>query len=115
MHVEYTAVKLRGAKYKGDKVKYIKPGSELVLRRDLNNIYDTNAVLVLGVVPSEGVEPAPLGYLPKGLASKLAPQMDAGRTFNAVYVGGAEDFTPYLMVLAAGDGEELKLTRMKHR
>ena len=115
MHVEYTAVKMRGAKYKGDKVRYIKAGTEVVLRREPDNPYDSNAVLVLGVVPSEGVEPAPVGYLPKGLASRVARDMDAGRSFTAVYVGGAQDFTPYLMVFAAGDGEEMKLTKLKHR
>ncbi|WP_431903666.1 HIRAN domain-containing protein [Nonomuraea sp. bgisy101] len=115
MHVEYTAVKLRGAKYKDDLARYVKAGSELVLCREPDNAYDKDAVMVLGVVPSMGPEPVALGYLPKGLADRLAPEMDAGRKFSAVFVGGGATTTPYVVVLAVGDGEDLKLTKLRHR
>ena len=114
MHIEYTVVKLRGAKYKDDLARYVKAGSELVLRREPGNPYGADAILVLAVVPSQGVEPVPIGYLAKGAADRLAREMDAGRTLRAVHVGGG-DSTPYVVVLAAGDGEDLKLTRLKHR
>lgn len=111
MHVEYTAVKLRGAKYKGDKAAKLKLGAELELRREPGNVYDSNAVLVLGEV--DGYESVPLGYLPKGVASKVAPQMDAGRVFSVIYAG--DDIAHYLMILATENRDELKLTRMRHR
>ncbi len=113
MHVEYTAVKLRGSKYKGRRIEEVKPGVELELQREPQNVHDSNAVLVLGTVGQ--YESVPLGYLPRGVASKVGPQMDAGREFHVVYVGGAEDFAPYLMILTPGDGDELKLTKLKHR
>lgn len=115
MHVEYTAVKLRGARYKNDLARYVKAGSEVELVREPANPYDLSAVLVLAVVPSEGEVPVPIGYLAKGAASRVARDMDAGRTFGAVFVGGGVDQTPYVVVLGAGDGEDVKLTRLKHR
>lgn len=114
MHLEYTVVKLRGAKYKDDLARYVKAGSELVLRREPGNPYDADAILVLGVVPSHGAEPVPIGYVAKGAADRLASEMDAGRAFRAVFAGGGAS-TPYVVVLAAGDGEDLKLTKLKHR
>jgi hypothetical protein len=115
LHVEYTAVNLRGAKYKNDLARYVKAGSEVELVREPANPYDSNAVLVLAVVPSEGEIPVPIGYLSKGAASKVARDMDAGRVFGAVFVGGGVDQRPYVVVLGAGDGEDVKLTRLKHR
>ncbi|TYB69727.1 hypothetical protein FXF51_06075 [Nonomuraea sp. PA05] len=115
MHVEYSAVKLRGAKYQGDLARYVKAGSEVELVREPDNPYDSDAVRVLAVVPSQGEIPVSIGYLAKGAASRVARDMDAGRTFRGVFVGGGVDATPYVVVLAAGEGEDLKLTRLKHR
>lgn len=115
MHVEYTAVKLRGARYKDDLARYVKAGAEVELVREPDNPYDSNAVLVLAVVPSQGESPVPIGYLAKGAASKVARDMDAGRTFGAVFVGGGVDQRPYVVVLGAGDGEDLKLAKLRHR
>lgn len=115
MHVEYSAVKLRGAKYKDNLARYVKAGSEVELVREPDNPYDSDAVLVLAVVPSQGAIPVPIGYLAKGAASKVAKDMDAGRAFRGVFVGGGVDQTPYVVVLAAAEGEDLKLTKLKHR
>ncbi len=83
--------------------------------REPDNPYDSNAVLVFAVVPSEGEIPVAVGYLAKGAASKVARDMDAGRAFRGVFVGGGVDATPYVVVLAAGEGEDLKLTKLRHR
>lgn len=115
MHVEYSAVKLRGAKYKDDLARYVKAGTEVELVREPDNPYDSNAVLVFAPVPSQGEIPVAIGYLAKGAASRVARDMDAGRALRGVFVGGGVDQTPYVVVLAAGDGEDLKLTKLKHR
>lgn len=49
------------------------------LAREPNNRYDPNAIMVL--VLGEHV-----GYVPKALAAKLAPRMDAGEAVTAVAV-----------------------------
>jgi hypothetical protein len=115
MHVEYTVVKLRGAKYMDDLARYVKAGAEVELVREPDNPHDSNAVLVLAVVPSQGALPVPVGYLAKGAASRIARDMDAGRVFRAVFVGGGVDVTPHVVVLGSEVGEDLKLTRLKHR
>lgn len=48
------------------------------LRRERNNAADANAIAVIGHVA--GGKHVPLGYVPRQLAKKLAPLMDAGRT-----------------------------------
>jgi hypothetical protein len=68
MHVEYTVVKLRGAKDMGDLARHVKAGAEVELVRESANPYDSNAVLVLAVVPIQGAPPVPVGYLAKGAA-----------------------------------------------
>lgn|SRR5574341_540453 len=114
MHIEYTVAKLRGAKYKDDLAQYVKAGSELTLRREPDNPYDRDAILVLAVVPSQGSQPVPIGYVAKGAADRIAQEMDAGRTFRAVFAGGGSS-TPFVVVLASANGDELKLTKLKHR
>ena len=49
------------------------------LRREPQNPYDPNAVWV-------GTGTYPLGYLPRPVAQRLAPQMDLGRKYMAEYV-----------------------------
>jgi lysophospholipase L1-like esterase len=48
-----------------------------VLIRNPDNAYDTNAIEVH--VPSEGM----IGHLPKEIAARLAPCLDAGETWHA--------------------------------
>lgn len=110
MHVEHTAAKIKGAAYQDERIRYVRAGAELFLRRDHRNIHDVNAIVVEGVVRSLSAEPVPLGYVPATLAAKLAPQMDEGRVFRVVYAGGEQ-----MVILTAGDGGELKLTKSKRR
>jgi hypothetical protein len=52
-------------------------GTPLAVRRDYDNAYDRNAIVV-------AYGDAPLAYLPRGLAQALAPGMDTGETLGAV-------------------------------
>lgn len=52
-----------------------------VLRRDPGNPHDPNAVQVL-VDPGDGT-PVPVGHVNAGVASRLAPHLDAGETWHA--------------------------------
>jgi hypothetical protein len=54
------------------------PGRPLELRRDAGNEHDANAVAVQ--LPGG----AQLGFVPRELASEIAPQLDAGRPWAAV-------------------------------
>jgi hypothetical protein len=49
------------------------------LVREPNNTYDTNAIRV-------ALGDKKLGYLPKAIAKELAPAMDAGKVFIALFV-----------------------------
>jgi len=54
-------------------------GDEVVLRREPNNIYDRNAIMVLRWNDEQ------IGYIERGLASKLASKFDAyGKDVKAV-------------------------------
>ena len=108
MHVEYVLCRLKGATYQDDRIDKLRPGAELTLRRDPSNIHDVNAIVVMGVVTSLGPEPVPLGYVTAHEAARVAPHMDQGRSFAAVYAGHL-----WVMILAAPMGDELKLTRFK--
>jgi hypothetical protein len=46
-------------------------GEQLILRREPRNLYDKNAVAVLTMAG------APIGYIPRDVAARLAPVMDA--------------------------------------
>ena len=66
----------------------LKEGTELTLRRDPSNRYDSNAVAVLG---PDGRQ---LGCLPKELAAKVSPNMEQGfcyRAYVAAVTGGNAD------------------------
>lgn len=52
--------------YKG----LVGPGEEVIIQRDVNNMYDVNAVRVLNIGRVQ------VGHIPRGLAAKLAPLMD---------------------------------------
>jgi hypothetical protein len=55
-----------------NQIKQMKPGQTLALRRQPDNPADPNAVLVF-------FGPMPVGFLPRGLAAKVAPLMDKGQ------------------------------------
>ncbi|MGH2742385.1 MAG: HIRAN domain-containing protein [Pseudonocardiaceae bacterium] len=55
------------------------PGSPLRLRRDPANPHDPNAV---AVETADGGDQ--LGWVPRELATELAPEIDAGRPWSAV-------------------------------
>jgi hypothetical protein len=54
------------------------PGAPLVLRRDSGNPHDANAVAV------EAASGAPLGWVPRELAPRIAGDLDAGQPWSAV-------------------------------
>jgi hypothetical protein len=55
------------------------PGRRLELRRDPANPHDANAIAVHGDGGGEQ-----LGWVPRGLAAELAPELDRGRPWAAV-------------------------------
>ena len=57
-------------------------GEPLILKREPELKYDTNAVAVY--LPSKVGGDKQLGYVPRGLAAELAPIMDAGTEVTAV-------------------------------
>jgi HIRAN domain len=57
----------------------VAPGRPLVLRRDAGNPFDANAIAVHPA--GEGEQ---LGWVPRELAARLAPELDAGREWSAV-------------------------------
>lgn len=56
---------------------YLNEGTELTLRRDPTNQYDTNAVAVLA---PDGRQ---IGYLSRDVASKVSPDIDTGAHYAA--------------------------------
>ena len=69
---------LVGLEYHGrsSRLPAVGPRDTVMLRRDHQNVYDTNAIVVIH-------ESGELGYLPRFVARLIAPQMDAGYTFGA--------------------------------
>ena len=55
----------------------IAPNDEAFLVRDADNPSDTNAIRV------ETAEHVTIGYVPAAIAKRLAPEMDAGESFEA--------------------------------
>jgi hypothetical protein len=56
----------------------VAPGDTLSLRRDVGNPHDPNAIAVL--TPSG----AQAGWVPRELASDIAPELDAGQSWTAI-------------------------------
>jgi hypothetical protein len=54
------------------------PGAPLVLRRDPGNPHDPSAIAVLAAGGAQ------VGWVPRGLAAELAPDLDGGRPWSAV-------------------------------
>lgn len=77
----------------------VRKGDPLQLRREPENVYDPHALAVEFVEP-EG-QTLQLGYVPRGLASVLAPMVDAGAKLEAS------------VIRAGGGGLQLIGIRMK--
>ena len=71
-------VNLVGLEYHGrsSRLPAVGPRDTVMLRRDHQNLYDRNAIVVIH-------ESGELGYLPRFVARLIAPQMDVGYTFGA--------------------------------
>ncbi len=107
MRVYYAVVPIKGARHQGDRIESARPGKELDLIRKPHHLHDLNAIKVVGVISGHGKEPVGVGYLPRTVAAKLAPEMDAGRVFKAVYVGDEK-----VMILGADPGGEVQLVKL---
>jgi HIRAN domain len=86
------------------------PGRTLRLRRDPSNEHDANAI---AVATEDG---ALLGFVPRELASELAPELDAGRPWSAAVLRElrASPRDPRMgvtMLLAAAPAIELRERR----
>jgi hypothetical protein len=67
---------------KRDIKKYVSRYSKFELEREPDNEYDPNAIKVLLPV-RQGQFKLELGYIPKEMAARIAPEMDSGRKFSA--------------------------------
>ena len=56
----------------------VAPGRTLELRRDVANEHDANAI----AVHAAGAEQ--IGWIPRALATTIAPELDAGTTWTAI-------------------------------
>ncbi len=56
----------------------LEPGSRLVLRRDAGNPHDPNAIAV------DSIEGRQVGWVPREIATDVAPGLDSGRPWSAV-------------------------------
>jgi HIRAN domain len=86
------------------------PGRALELRRDAGNEHDPNAI---AVATADG---ALLGFVPRELATELAPSLDAGEPWSAVVLreqraSPREPRTGVTMLLAAAPSIELRERR----
>jgi hypothetical protein len=70
-------------------------GDEFTLRRDLGNGYDANAVMVLW-------NDVQVGFIEKGVAAVLAPEMDQGQQFRAFVHRQDDPKKPLLRLEEAG-------------
>jgi hypothetical protein len=82
---KFTA-KLAGVSFHPDypeRLLYLPPDSPLELAREPENEHDPNAVAVVFLLAQKGREAIVdvLGHLPRALAARIAPEMDAGRTW----------------------------------
>jgi len=82
------------------------PGEPLTLRRDRANPHDANAIAV------DAAGGAQLGFVPRELAERLAPELDAGRPYAALVLreqraSPRDPRTGLTMLIAPGDALEL--------
>jgi hypothetical protein len=103
----YTTTKLAGVSYGGAQAnmrRFARKDIPLELRRERHNPHDPNAIKVM-------VADCFLGYIPKSLAAKLAPAMDAGKQYEASFV--CQNRSSYhdlvgltIRITEIGDGED---------
>ena len=77
--------KVVGVSYKNRRIAAlrVRPGDKLELHRDYDNPVDPNAVVVRH-------KAGEIGFLPRGLAQRLAPEIDSGSTIVATAVKTAQ-------------------------
>ena len=81
-------LKAAGVTYNNNqgKLQYLaqfKPSDlKVVLRRDRENEFDTNAVKIIVQIPSKGIQ-AQIGFLPATAAAQISKVMDKGLQFRA--------------------------------
>jgi hypothetical protein len=98
------AARFHDAVLQGDDVS---PGRSLALRRDPRNEHDPNAVAVLTQAGAQ------VGFVPRGVAVALAPQLDAGQAWSAVVLrerrpSPREARSGLTMLLAPGEAIALR-------
>ena len=86
-HTSITGTYFLGHEAQGD-LKNLKIGSELALKREISNVYDSNAIMVI-FYPEGDTDRhrRPLGYIPKTDNTRLAGLMDKGVKLIAIYKG----------------------------
>ena len=79
-------VQLVGTQYEGRWVQALElsAGMPVTLRREIDNAFDRNAILVL-------TGTGELGYLPRRVAQRLAPEIDSGLQLSAEVVSAQQD------------------------
>ena len=85
----------------------VSPGRALALSRDPANAHDPNAIAV------QTPAGAQVGFVPRDLAARLAPELDAGATWSAVVLrerraSPRDPRSGLTMLLAAADRIELR-------
>jgi HIRAN domain len=88
------------------------PGRELRLRRDPENPHDPRAIAV------DTGEGAQVGWVPRELAARIAPELDAGGPWSAVVLrerraSPREPRSGLTMLLGAGAAIELRVLRLR--
>lgn len=89
-------IEIVGTQYNGRAVNHQKLINQqnLIVKHQINNIHDRNAVVVL---TNDGKE---LGFLPKGYASLYAPAIDSGRySFTVEIVKSEPDFERPILIV----------------
>ncbi|KAJ5795078.1 Zinc finger RING-type [Penicillium paradoxum] len=86
------------------------PNERVIIIRDANNQYDRNAIRV------ENVMGAQIGHIPRQVAAKLAPYMDArDLILEGVLTGAIGDFTCPMDVKLFGTRDPTKRSGLKER
>ncbi|KAJ5495403.1 hypothetical protein N7539_000519 [Penicillium diatomitis] len=86
------------------------PGEHVVLRREPHNQYDRNAIRV------DNVMGAQIGHIPRGMAAKLAPYMDArDLSVEGILTGYKGQFDCPVLLRLFGTNDPARRDDLKHR
>ncbi|KAJ5198849.1 Zinc finger RING-type [Penicillium cf. griseofulvum] len=86
------------------------PGERVIIHRDANNQYDSNAIKV------ENVMGAQIGHIPRQMAAKLAAYMDARELIiEGTLTGAIGDFTCPVDLKLFGSRDPIKRSNLKQR